>query len=220
MPRGRALGLTFAMPEDDRHSYSKAYLQAQLVYAFGGRVAEELIFGSDKITTGAGNDIERATALARRMVTEWGMSDTIGPMNVGDRGDEIFLGREIVERRDVSDQMAELVDSEVRKLLDDGYQQATKVISENQDKLHALAQALLERETLDSDDISAVFEGRELPPLPVGEVEEDGKPSGPGAAEAALGLAESAGSKAAEPLEPAAPFESAKGDAAEPETSR
>ncbi|NIN72030.1 MAG: ATP-dependent zinc metalloprotease FtsH, partial [Gemmatimonadetes bacterium] len=124
VPRGRALGLTFSMPEDDRHNYSKQYLMAQLVYAYGGRVAEELVFGPEKITTGAGNDIERATALARRMITEWGMSEAIGPMNIGDRGEEIFLGREIMERRDVSERTSELVDEEVRKLLDDAYQDA------------------------------------------------------------------------------------------------
>jgi len=167
VPRGRALGLTFSMPEDDRHSYSRAYLKAQLVYAYGGRVAEELVFGSEKITTGAGNDIERATALARRMVTEWGMSEAVGPMNVGDRGEEIFLGREIVERRDVSEDMARLVDDEVRGLLDESYQQAKQVITENREKLDGLAEALLERETLDADEIKIVFAGEELPPLPV-----------------------------------------------------
>jgi cell division protease FtsH len=166
VPRGRALGLTFSMPEDDRHNYSKQYLKAQLVYAYGGRVAEELVFGAEMITTGAGNDIERATALARRMITEWGMSDKVGPMNVGDRGDEIFLGREIVERRDISEQMSELVDTEVRALLDEAYKAASGVIKKNLDKLHVLAKALLERETLDSDEIQLVFDGKELPPLP------------------------------------------------------
>ncbi len=219
VPRGRALGLTFAMPEDDRHSYSKAYLAAQLVYAYGGRVAEELIFGPEKITTGAGNDIERATALARRMVTEWGMSDRIGPMNVGDRGDEIFLGREIVERRDVSDQMAQQVDEEVRKLLDDAYDVATKVISENQDKLHALAKALLERETLDADEINAVFEGRELPPLPTTEPVTDAeRPAAKPAKESAAATQEAAARNLK--LKPAASFESTQGEATEPETSR
>jgi cell division protease FtsH len=148
VPRGRALGLTFSMPEDDRHNYSKQYLVAQLVYAFGGRVAEELVFGPEMITTGAGNDIERATALARRMIGEWGMSDAVGPMNIGDRGDEIFLGREIVERRDISEQMAQLVDQEVRKLLDGAFQEATRVMNENVDKLHVLANALLRRQAL------------------------------------------------------------------------
>jgi len=219
VPRGRALGLTFAMPEDDRHSYSKAYLIAQLVYAFGGRVAEELIFGPEMITTGAGNDIERATALARRMVTEWGMSDAIGPMNVGDRGDEIFLGREIVERRGVSEQLARQVDDEVRVLLDKGFKEAKKVISANLDKLHVLANALLERETLDSDDITTVFEGRELPPLPVAEPAKEAGPAGKPIAEAASGKRESVGREIGG-LKPATSFESTKGVTKEPEKPR
>jgi cell division protease FtsH len=218
VPRGRALGLTFSMPEDDRHNYSKQYLMAQLVYAYGGRVAEELVFGPEKITTGAGNDIERATALARRMITEWGMSETVGPMNIGDRGDEIFLGREIVERREVSEQMAQLVDQEVRKLLDAAYQDASRILAEHVDKLHVLANALLERETLDSEDIITVFEGRELPPLPEEEAKVDGRRDS---------TADAGGRKAATPrhasarkLGPAAPLESAKGEGERPGPSQ
>jgi cell division protease FtsH len=221
VPRGRALGLTFAMPEGDRHNYSVAYLTAQLVYAYGGRVAEGLVFGPEKITTGAGNDIERATLLARRMVTEWGMSERIGPMNVGDRGDEIFLGREIVERRDVSEQMAQLVDEEVRKLLDDAYQEARRVISSNLDKLHALAKALLERETLDADEIKAVFTGEELPALePAGAAQEDGRRAAETKAGASMDHREASGRGVADALEPAASFERTKGEATEPETPR
>jgi cell division protease FtsH len=214
VPRGRALGLTFAMPEDDRHSYSKAYLQAQLVYAFGGRVAEELIFGAEKITTGAGNDIERATALARRMVTEWGMSMVIGPMNVGDRGDEIFLGREIVERRDVSEQMSQRVDEEVRALLDEAYQAATKVITENQEKLHTLAKALLERETLDSEEINMLFEGKQLPPLPVAEPAKTEQKPGLKATTDRVPSVGAAGNPI-EKLKPATSFESSRGGSAD-----
>ncbi len=217
VPRGRALGLTFSMPEDDRHNYSKQYLMAQLVYAYGGRVAEELVFGPEKITTGAGNDIERATALARRMITEWGMSEAIGPMNIGDRGEEIFLGREIMERRDVSERTSELVDEEVRKLLDDAYQDASRIMSENLDKLHVLAKALLERETLDSDEIRAVFEGKELPPLPD---EEGAKLDGqPDASADAVGAQDGArrGSRS-EKLEPAASLKGARGGTAKPES--
>jgi cell division protease FtsH len=219
VPRGRALGLTFSMPEDDRHNYSKQYLIAQLVYAFGGRVAEELVFGPDKITTGAGNDIERATALARRMITEWGMSEAVGPMNVGDRGDEIFLGREIVERRDVSEQLAQKVDEEVRNLLDDAHQNASRVLKENLEKLHVLAEVLLERETLDSDEIITVFEGRELPPLPE---EEPAKVDGRGGAATDADAEEggAARDEIAEKLEPAAKLESAQGETTKPETSR
>jgi cell division protease FtsH len=219
VPRGRALGLTFAMPEDDRHSYSKAYLKAQLVYAYGGRVAEELVFGTDKITTGAGNDIERATALARRMVTEWGMSTVIGPMNIGERSEEIFLGREIVERRDVSDRMAQLIDEEVQGLLDEAYQQAKALISGNLDKLHTLAGALLERETLDAGEIKTVFGGEQLPPLPDPEKKEDGRPGARAAAGDAPGVPDAA-DELEESLKPAASFEGSQGEAAEPETSR
>jgi cell division protease FtsH len=222
VPRGRALGLTFAMPEDDRHSYSKAYLQAQLVYAYGGRVAEELVFGVEKITTGAGNDIERATALARRMVTEWGMSDSVGPMNVGDRGEEIFLGRELVERRGVSERMARMVDDEIRRVLDTAYEQAHLVISANLERLHALAKSLLERETLDADEIKAVFEGRELPPLPEAEKEKDGKEEAQKPEEAPEQVASVrgvAGAPVEGSLKPAASFEGSQGEA-EPETSR
>jgi cell division protease FtsH len=216
VPRGRALGLTFSMPEDDRHNYSKQYLVAQLVYAYGGRVAEELVFGPEKITTGAGNDIERATALARRMIAEWGMSDVIGPMNIGDRGDEIFLGREIVERRDVSEQTAQTVDEEVRKLLDGAYQEATRIVNENVDRLHVLANALLERETLDSEEIRTVFEGRELPPLPE---EEGADVDGRRAASAdAAGENDGAGhGSPSEKLEPATSLESAGGEPTKPE---
>ncbi|KPK57632.1 MAG: hypothetical protein AMS21_11215, partial [Gemmatimonas sp. SG8_38_2] len=213
VPRGRALGLTFSMPEDDRHSYSKAYLQAQLVYAYGGRVAEEQIFGPEKITTGAGNDIERATALARRMVTEWGMSDIVGPMNVGDRGEEIFLGREIHERREVSEEMSRMVDDEVRKLLDDAYNRAAAVISEHQDKLHTLAKALLERETLDSDEINLVFTGKELPPLPEAEsAAGDGPIDAAAAAESARKLRDAKGARIEQSLKPATSFESTRGE--------
>jgi cell division protease FtsH len=210
VPRGRALGLTFSMPEDDRHNYSKQYLMAQLVYAYGGRVAEELIFGPEKVTTGAGNDIERATALARRMITEWGMSEAVGPMNIGDRGEEIFLGREIMERRDVSERTSELVDEEVRKLLDDAYQDASRIMSENLDKLHVLAKALLERETLDSEEIRAVFDGKELPPLPEEEgAKVDGRPD---ASRDAAGESDGTGQRSPSgKLEPAASLKSARG---------
>jgi cell division protease FtsH len=219
VPRGRALGLTFAMPEDDRHNYSKAYLKAQLVYAYGGRVAEELVFGIDKITTGAGNDIERATTLARRMVTEWGMSDRIGPMNIADRNDEIFLGREIVERRDVSDRMAQIVDEEIQALLDEAYREAKRIISQNLKKLHALAEALLERETLDSEEIKTVLGGEKLPPLPVSEEKKDGR-QGAQAAESGAPAASDAAARPEEGLEAAASVERSQGETAGPETSR
>ncbi len=169
VPRGRALGITASLPEEDRHNYTKEWLQGQLTMLFGGRVAEEMVFGESKITTGAGNDIERATALARRMVTQFGMSEAIGPMAVGDQEHEIFLGRELSQRREVSEQTAQLVDSEVKRILDAAYASAERVLSENRDLLNAIANALLERETLDSDDIRLLEAGKPLPPLPSGE---------------------------------------------------
>ncbi len=221
VPRGRALGLTFSMPEDDRHSYSKAYLQAQLVYAYGGRVAEEHVFGAEQITTGAGNDIERATLLARRMVTEWGMSEVIGPMKVGEHGEEIFLGRELVERREVSDQMAHMVDAEVKGFLDEAYQQAKKIISEHEDILQVLAKTLLKRETLDADEINMVFEGKELPPLPEAQPAKSAvQPGVEAASENAPKVRDTAGSRIEESLKPATSFESSQGKPTDPEMPR
>jgi cell division protease FtsH len=124
-----------------------------------------LIFGSSKITTGAGNDIERATGIARRMVTQFGMSEVLGPIAVGEQEHEIFLGREFSQRREVSDKTAELVDAEIKRLLDEAYSKAEEVLSENQTLLNAIAEALLERETLDADDVRILEEGGELPPL-------------------------------------------------------
>ena len=164
VPRGRALGVTASLPQEDRHSYSRDYLQAQLAYLFGGRAAEEMIFGPEKITTGAGNDIERATSLSRRMVTTFGMSDAIGPMAIGDSEQEVFLGREITQRREVSQKTAELVDAEVKRLLDDAYDRAMRTLEENRDLLESLAQALLERETLDREEIDLLVAGEPLPP--------------------------------------------------------
>jgi cell division protease FtsH len=167
VPRGRALGITASLPEEDRHNYTKDWLQGQLKMLFGGRVAEESVFGETKITTGAGNDIERATDLARRMVTQFGMSPAIGPVAVGDREAEVFLGRDISHRREVSEATAQLVDAEVKRILDDAYEATGEVLEKNLDLLERIAEALLERETLDSDDIALLDEGKPLPPLPV-----------------------------------------------------
>jgi cell division protease FtsH len=184
VPRGRALGITASLPEEDRHNYTKEWLEGQLTMLFGGRVAEEMVFGTSKITTGAGNDIERATSLARRMVTQFGMSDAIGPMSVGDQQHEIFLGRELSQRRDVSEQTAQLVDSEVKRILDSAYESAEQVLTHNRVLLDEIASALLERETLDADDIRLLETGEPLPPLPA--AEEPAPPVlGPGPADAA-----------------------------------
>ena len=165
IPRGRALGITASLPEEDRHSYSRDYLLGRLVMLFGGRVAEEMIFGAEKVTTGAGNDIERATAMARRMVTQFGMSDLIGPMAIGDSEQEVFLGRDIAQRRQVSEQTAQLVDGEVKRILDEAYEQARQILEAHRDLLEKIALALLERESLDREQVELLAEGKELPPI-------------------------------------------------------
>jgi cell division protease FtsH len=164
VPRGRALGLTASLPEVDRHNYSKDWLIGSLAMFFGGRVAEEIIFGADKVTTGAGNDIERATALARRMVTQFGMSERIGPLAVGDKEQEIFLGREFAQRREISERTAQMVDDEVKRLVDEAYARATQIIAENRELLDRIADALLERETIDREDLDRLVKNLPLPP--------------------------------------------------------
>ncbi len=163
IPRGRALGLTTYLPIDEKHTYSKAYLEAMITYALGGRAAEKLIFG--QLTTGAGNDIERATALARKMVCEWGMSDKLGPLAYGQKDEEIFLGRQITRHKDYSEETAILIDDEIKKIVMNGLKRAEKILSENQEVLHRLAATLLEREILDSSEIDAVIRGEHLPPI-------------------------------------------------------
>ena len=167
VPRGRALGITASLPEVDRHSYTKEWMEGQLAMLFGGRVAEEMIFGSQDITTGAGNDIERATSMARRMVTSFGMSEVIGLVAVADNEQEVFLGREIVQRRAVSEHTQRIVDEEVKRILDEAHRRAHEVLGANRDLLEALALALLERETLDRTDVETLARGEPLPPLPL-----------------------------------------------------
>ena len=164
IPRGRALGITASLPEEDRHSYPRDYLIARLVMLFGGRVAEEMVFGPEKVTTGAGNDIERATAMARRMVTQFGMSVAVGPMAIEDAEQEVFLGRDLSQRRQISEQTAQLVDGEVKRILDEAYAEARVVLEANQELLDTMAKALLERETLDRDEVETLAAGRPLPP--------------------------------------------------------
>ncbi|MEX2571568.1 MAG: ATP-dependent zinc metalloprotease FtsH [Gemmatimonadota bacterium] len=165
IPRGRALGITASLPEEDRHSYSRDYLTGRLVMLFGGRVAEEMIFGPEKVTTGAGNDIERATQMARRMVTQFGMSDAIGPMAIGDSEQEVFLGRDLGQRRQVSERTARLVDTEVKRLLDECYEQARSILTANRELLEDIADGLLERETLDREQVELLATGGDLPPI-------------------------------------------------------
>ncbi len=167
VPRGRTLGVAWTLPEDDRVSVTREQLEANLVKAYGGRVAEELVFGRDRVTTGAASDIQQATGLARRYVSQWGLSDEIGPILVGDNEQELFLGREIQTRREVSERTAQLVDSEVTRVIKEAYARATVVLQENMDLLHLVAAALLDRETLTGDDVAALARGEKLPPRPV-----------------------------------------------------
>ena len=167
VPRGRTLGVAWTLPEDDRVSVTREQLEANLVKAYGGRVAEELVFGRDRVTTGAASDIQQATALARRYVSQWGLSDEIGPILVGDNEQELFLGREIQTRREVSERTAQLVDSEVSRVIKEAYARATVVLQENMDLLHTVAAALLDRETLTGDDVAVLSRGEKLPPRPI-----------------------------------------------------
>ena len=161
IPRGRALGLTMFLPEEDRLSYSRERLESQVAALFGGRVAEELIFGSGAVTTGASNDIERVTGIARKMVTKWGLSDVLGPMTYSDDEGEVFLGHSVTQHKSVSDETAHIIDEEVRKIVDRNYQRARTIIETNTDKLHAMANALIKYETLDSEQIDDIMAGRE-----------------------------------------------------------
>jgi cell division protease FtsH len=164
VPRGRALGLAFTLPEDDRVSVTREQIEARLAMAYGGRVAEEIIFGRERVTTGASSDIQQATAIARRYVTQWGLSDAIGPILVGDIEQEVFLGQQLMSRREVSEKTAQLVDTEVKKVIDHAYTAAKQTLTDNIDLLHAVAAALLERETLTRDDFMVLARGDKLPP--------------------------------------------------------
>ena len=155
IPRGQALGATTTLPIDEKHNYSKDYCERMLIQLLGGRSAEKLVL--DQLTTGAGNDIERATELARKMVCEWGMSEKLGPMTFGKKQEEIFLGREISQHRDYSEKTAQAIDSEVRRIIENAATTAEKLLKDNIDKLHALAQALLDREILDGNEIDRVI---------------------------------------------------------------
>lgn len=163
IPRGRALGLTTTLPIDEKHNYSRNYCESLLAHLMGGREAEKLVF--KETTTGAGNDIERATELARKMVCEWGMSDTMGPLAFGKKEEEIFLGREIAKHRDYSELTAQKIDEEVKRIVLEATERASGILTQNEDKLHALAAALLEREILDGEEIDAIINGELLPPV-------------------------------------------------------
>jgi cell division protease FtsH len=163
IPRGMALGVTMQLPTDDRHNYYKNYLETELAILMGGRIAEELFL--NVMSTGAGNDIERATDMARKMVCEWGMSD-LGPLTFGKKEEQIFLGREISQHRDYSEDTAIKIDQEVRKLVSTGYATARQLLMDNRETLEKIARALIEREVLDANEIKLLVDGQELPPLP------------------------------------------------------
>ncbi len=164
IPRGRALGVTMQLPTDDRHGYSKGYLLNQLAILMGGRVAEELVL--NEMTTGAGNDIERATDLARKMVCEWGMSEKMGPLTFGKQNEQVFLGREMGSQRDFSDQIAMEIDQEVKRLVTENYERAKRLLTENMASLKRLAEALLEKEVLDGSDIDQILMQSPSQPVP------------------------------------------------------
>ncbi len=160
IPRGRALGVTMQLPIDEKHGYTREYIEGRLAILMGGRAAEELIF--NELTTGAGNDIEQATQIARKMVCEWGMSDVLGPMTFGKKNEEIFLGREIQSHRDYSEVTARMIDEEVVRIVRKAQSTADRVLKENMELLHNLSKALLEHETIDGDEVLAVMEGKEI----------------------------------------------------------
>ena len=201
IPRGMALGITMQLPTDDRHNYSSDFLHNNLAVLMGGRVAEELVL--HQMTTGAGNDIERATAMARKMVCSWGMSEALGPLSYGERDDEIFLGKDLVHHRNFSEETSRQIDAEVRRIVEEAYSKASSILEGNLDALESIAKALLERETITGDEIDKLLRGETLPPpeIPVpgttsGETGGDGA-SGGGSAAAGTDTATAASSKGA-----------------------
>jgi cell division protease FtsH len=160
IPRGRALGVTMFLPESDRYSHSKEFLESQICSLFGGRIAEELIFGADKVTTGASNDIMRSTELARNMVTKWGLSEKLGPLTYSEDEGEVFLGHSVAQHKAVSDETAHDIDKEIRSIIDRAYSRARDILEGNLDKLHLMADALMKYETIDSDQIDDIMAGK------------------------------------------------------------
>ena len=162
IPRGRALGVTMFLPERDKYSQSKLEIKAMVASLFGGRVSEELIFGPERVTTGAADDIRRATNLARRMVTEFGFSDKLGPLRYSENEEEVFLGHSVTQRKNVSDATAKVIDEEIRRIVDEGEQTARDILTAHLDELHALAKGLLEYETLSADEIRRIIKGERI----------------------------------------------------------
>ena len=164
IPRGRTLGVTMFLPEEDRYSYSKERLQSQISSLFGGRIAEELIFGPESVTTGASNDIQRATEIARNMVTKWGLSEVLGPLVYSEEEGEVFLGHSVTQTKRISNQTANVIDEEVRRIMDRNYERAEKILKDETDILHLMADALMTYETIDADQISDIIEGKKPGP--------------------------------------------------------
>ena len=184
IPRGRALGVTMQLPEQDRYSMDRERLLSTITVLFGGRISEEVFM--NQMTTGASNDFERATTIARNMVTQWGMSDAMGPMVYGENEGEVFLGRSITTHKNVSEVTMQKVDAEIRKIIDDQYALARKLILGNRDKVEAMARALLEWETIDAEQIQDIMDGRPpRPPKPAQAPQQPPQPGAPGAPEPA-----------------------------------
>jgi len=162
IPRGRALGVTMQLPEKDKYSQSKTYLKSRLSILFGGRLAEEIVFGADKVSTGASNDIQVATSIARRMVTEWGMSPSLGAVAYDEPDSEVFLGHSITRRKNISDKTAEKVDAQIRKIIDEAYEKTREILTKHRKELERLSKALIEYETLSGDEIAQVIKGKPL----------------------------------------------------------
>ena len=164
IPRGRALGVTMYLPEEDKYSISKSSLESNISTLFGGRIAEEMTLGADHVTTGASNDIERATDIARNMVTKWGLSEKLGPLTYSEDDGEVFLGRSVTQHKQVSDVTVHTIDGEVRKIVDRNYRRAESILKEQEDKLHAMAKALMKYETIDMEQVKDIMEGRDPRP--------------------------------------------------------
>ena len=164
IPRGRALGVTMFLPLEDRHSYSKQRLESQISSMMGGRIAEEVIFGADAVTTGASNDIQRATEIARNMVTKWGLSERLGPLTYSDEEGEVFLGHSVTQHKMMADETAKAIDEEIRSFVSRNYERSKRILTENLDKLHMMAQALIKYETIDSEQIADIMAGHEPRP--------------------------------------------------------
>jgi len=178
IPRGRALGVTMFLPEEDIYSHSKERLESQISSLFGGRLAEELVFGGDAVTTGASNDIMRATEIARNMVTKWGLSERMGPLSYGEEEEEVFLGRSVTQHKALSDDTAHAIDEEIRSFIDRNYDRAKQILIDHMDKLHAMADALVKYETIDSEQIADIMAGRD--PRPPSGWDDDSQRGSPG----------------------------------------